>query len=397
VRVSSSLTSEFHWEHGEYFQQLVLAMAICWGRRNVANMYRHLDASTHRTRFNNFMKVGRWNPERLLQQKAYEILGQLKIKPGSIIYLVLDDSHNPKCARKMEAVGVFRDGVSGQMMRSHQFVSAVLRVGNVTIPWGIRLYAKKEASKKLKAPFRKTTALAAELIRAFDPPAGVRVVVLFDAYYLCRRVVRACKDQGFRFISVLKSNRNLFRGGRKLKAGKYVKNTFHRSKAKRTMRAGKTSYQVVDAGWLDLNGAGSVHLICSRRTGEKRILGIVTDMPRIAARTIIRTYAERWCIELFFKDGKQLLGLGQYQNGSFRAVVTHLHLVCFAYALLTHFRIMRERAQGKRKTKAFVSFTTASMQNELRRTVFLDLVAHLKKEHRSGDSFVKELERLWVA
>src|SRR5205823_5674812 len=41
-------------------------------------------------------------------------------------------------------------------------------------------------------------------------------------------------------------------------------------------------------------------------------------------------------------------GLGQYQNRSYWAAVTHPHLVCFAYALLTHLRIEQTGAQGQR-------------------------------------------------
>ena len=48
------LQGHFHWDHFMYFRLLVLAMACMWGRRNVANLYRYLDAEHHRTRFNNF-------------------------------------------------------------------------------------------------------------------------------------------------------------------------------------------------------------------------------------------------------------------------------------------------------------------------------------------------------
>ena len=34
----SSLTSEFHWEHADYFRQLVLAISVCWGLRNVTGL-----------------------------------------------------------------------------------------------------------------------------------------------------------------------------------------------------------------------------------------------------------------------------------------------------------------------------------------------------------------------
>jgi len=88
------------------------------------------------------------------------------------------------------------------------------------------------------------------------------------------------------------------------------------------------------------------------------------------------------------------LGLGQYQNVSLEAAVTPLHLVCFAYALLTHVAISREGAQGKRRSTARLS--TAELQNEVRRIVWDDLTDYLK-QFSSGTQIVKELERLLIA
>ena len=110
---------------------------------------------------------------------------------------------------------------------------------------------------------------------------------------------------------------------------------------------------------------------------------------------MVCAYSERWGIEVFFKDAKQLLGLGQYQNGNYAAAVTHLHLVCFAYALLTHLRLKGEKGKRTRDYAAHWP-STGEAQNELRRLVWRDLVAYLE-ELPSGTSFVKGLERLLVA
>ena len=126
-------------------------------------------------------------------------------------------------------------------------------------------------------------------------------------------------------------------------------------------------------------------------------LGLVTDEPKISARGILTAYSRRWSIEVFFKDTKQLLGLGQYQNASYKAAVTHLHLVCFAYALLTHIAIKGERAQGKKmKRRTAAALSTADLQNELRRIVWDDLSEYLK-ELPDGNSVIKELSKLLVA
>lgn len=395
----NSLENQFHFNHFEYFQTLVLLIAFSWGRRNITMLYRHLDnrSQPHRSRFNNFLSVDRCDYAVVLQIKAYELLAMLKPVKGETIELVLDDSKKQKRGKVMEAVGWIRDPLTGKSIRGHQFVTATVRFRGHTIPFGIRLYIKKEDCRSLGRNFKKTTQLAAELISEFEPPQGVNVRVLFDSYYLCPVVVKACRKKGFRFVSVLKSNRNLFKNGRKLKTSKYSKSMFRNHKKKTFCihkSNGNVKYTYVDAGWMDVGKIGRLHVIFSRKKADPKILGLVTDDPKLSACQMIRTYDDRWSIEVFFKDTKQLLGLGQYQNVSLEAAVTHLHLVCLAYALLTHIAIIREGAKGKRKTVARMS--TSELQNELRRIVWDDLTDYLK-QFSSGDQIIKELGRLLVA
>jgi hypothetical protein len=393
------LENQFHWDHFEYFRTLVLLFVFAWGRRNISSLYRHLDSRNqpHRSRFNNFLNVGRWEPKVALQLKAHELLALLNPQKGEVIELILDDSKKQKRGKTMDAVGWIHDPVTNRTVKGHQYVTAVLRFHGHVIPWGIRLYIKKEDAARLGQPFKKTTELAADLIRAFDPPQGVHVRVLFDSYYLCPVVVKACRQKKYRFISTLAANRNLYKNGRKLKAGQYGRNLFNRSRKTscRVQKAnGCATYTYVDAGTIAVSDLGPLHVIFSRKNHDKKTLGIVTDDPKLSAGQMIRTYDDRWSIEVFFKDGKQLLGLGQYQNVSFEAAVTHLHLVCFAYALLTHIAITGEGAKAQRKPA--VKLSTADLQNEARRIVWDDLTQHLKKLS-SGTQIVKELGRLLIA
>jgi hypothetical protein len=127
------------------------------------------------------------------------------------------------------------------------------------IPWGLRLYIKKEDCHKLGQTFRKTTQLAADLIRELTPPKGVQVRGLFDSYYLCPVVVRACQDQGFHYVFSLKNNRNLFLGSQKLKTGKYGRTLFRKHKKTAFQIAkpdGNATYTFVDTGRLQISGIG---------------------------------------------------------------------------------------------------------------------------------------------
>jgi len=393
------LRNQFHFNHFEYFQTLVLLIAFCFGRRNISSLYRHLDSrrQPHRSRFNNFLNLSRWNPPVVLQMKARELLGNLNPGKGEVIELIIDDSKKQKRGKYMDAVNWIHDPLTGRNIRGHQYVTATIRFKGHTIPFGIRVYIKKEDCRALGQKFKKTTELAAELISEFEPIEGLYMRVLFDSYYLCPVVVKTCRKKGFRFVSTLKSNRNLYKNGRKLKAGSYGCHLLrrHRKRICRINKAkGYVKYSYVDAGWLNVSDLGKLHVIFSRKNSEPRVLGLVSDDPKLSSSQMIQAYDDRWSIEVFFKDSKQLLGLGQYQNVSLQAAVTHLHLVCFAYALLTHVAISREGAQGKRKSAARLS--TADLQNEVRRIVWDDLTDYLK-QFSSGTQIVKELQRLLIA
>jgi SRSO17 transposase len=395
-----SLKTEFQFGHFEYFRMLVLLIASSWEDQNISSLYRHLDDRkfSHRTRFNNFMNIDRWNPEDALADKAYELLGTLKLKKGEKIYLILDDSKNSKRGKKMDAVGWVYDPTKGKSIWGHQYIKATIHVRGITIPFAIRLYVKDKDCKKLGMPFRKITHLAAELIRSFKAPQGMKVIVLFDSYYLCPVVTKACQSKGFHFVSALKSNRNLKSKGRKLKSGSYGVHCFKTRKIssmKLSKENGIAYYHYVDAGCIEVSKLGPVHVIFSRKNTERKILAIVTNHPHFKAADIIKSYGVRWNIEVFFKDTKQLLGLGRYQNRSYNAAVTHLHLVCFAYALLTHIAITNGACEKVKKTKK-AHRSIRILQNELRRIIWEDTAKYLK-ELPNENSVFKELYRLLVA
>jgi SRSO17 transposase len=393
------LHGHFHWDHFTYFRLLVLTMAFMWGRRNVANVHRYLEAAPHRTRFNNFFLVERWDPAAALRQTAQELLRSLRPGTGETLSLVIDDSKKAKRGKVMDAVAKMKDPTTDAYIRGHQYVCAILVYRDHVMPWGIRLYVKKAQCTTVGVPFHKTTELAAQLIREFKPPAGVKVVVLFDAYYLCPTVVQACRAQQCHFTSTLKSNRRLFKQGWKLKAGRYGRNLCRRRRTDTLDLAkpdGQVRYRFVDAGWLEVSKLGPLHVVFSRKGTTKKVLGLVTDAPELSAADVSRTYEKRWTIEQWLKDVKQLLGLGHYQNRSYWAAVTHLHLVCFAYALLTHLRIERNGAQGQRTRKKAANLSTATAQDQLREVLWEDLMVYLKEQCHE-QSILAELERLRVA
>jgi hypothetical protein len=159
---------------------------------------------------------------------------------------------------------------------------------------------------------------------------------------------------------------------------------------------GQAHYRFANAGWLAVSTLGLPYTVFSRKGIEKHSLGLVTDDSELSAAGLIQTYENRWAVEQFFKGSKPLLGLGQYRNRHYRAAVTRLHLVCFAYALLTHMRIMRPGAQGQRTYDKAAHWSTAAAQEQLRCLIWDDIIASLKEEHH-GEPVLTALEHLRVA
>jgi Transposase DDE domain len=298
----------------------------------------------------------------------------------------------------MDAIAKMKDPTTDAYLRGHPYVCGLLRFRQHVIPWGIRWYVKQEACAEVGVPFQKTTELAAQLMRVFQAPPRVMVMVVFDAYSLCPTVVKACRETRVHVASTLKSNRSLFKPGWKLKAGRYGRNQFRRHRTEPLVIAkphGSARYRDLDAGWLQVSKRGGLHVVCSRKGVARKILGLVTDDPDLSAADVIRTYDNRWTIEQWVKDVKQLLGLGQYQHRSYGAAVTHRHLVAFASALLTHLRIARTGAPRQRTRDKAAGISTAAVQDQLRRLLWEDLITYLQEE-RPGQPVIQELERLRV-
>jgi len=76
--------------------------------------------------------------------------------------------------------------------------------------------------------------------------------------------------------------------------------------------------------------------------------------------------------------------------------VTPLHLVCLAYALLTHRRLTRHGVQGQRPCEKAAEGSLATAQDQLRCLLWDDLITHLQEKH-AYESALTELARLRIA
>lgn len=185
---------------------LVLAVAV---NLRAAKLI-HLSAVTpdhgHRTRRGAFLSHGDWSAPALVEQSALGLLEAMKPKAGEVVQLILDDTRIPKRGSKMGYVSKIYDHKQRKFVHGHIVLFAAIVFRGVVLPFQIDLWKPKG---HCGPRYRKLTDMAAQIIRAFGAPEGVKVQVLFDAFYLCPTVTKACEAQGFAFFSVAQRNRNL--------------------------------------------------------------------------------------------------------------------------------------------------------------------------------------------
>jgi SRSO17 transposase len=382
------------WDH---FWGLVLAITISHGS-TIDRLAKKLRGSTHRTNHGEFLWRSDWSETAVMQQIALDLLRSLHRKNAGACYLIIDDTQTLKRAKKMDGVGKLFHHATGKYGTGHTILKVCLHYRGVTIPWGSWLWLKPKDARKLDRPFVKLTQLAALAIHNADLPRQLKVVVLFDCYYLCPVVVDACQCRGWHYIGVGKSNRNFTVGGQRRRLDRYGPNVVRRSGRWHRvpgLRTTRTYCLAARTGWM--KKLGEVQVIFSRRRGERKVLALVTDDLRASAKTVVADYLKRWAIELLIKDEKQQLGLGDYRVLRYRAVVRHLHLVDIAYACLTHLGLKDQRAQGRKKTTKVLRLPPISqLKTRMRQLVWREAIEDVAK-HSHEKRVIRRLERLLAA
>jgi hypothetical protein len=336
----------------------------------------------------------RWQASVLLTQAVARLIKRLKPRPGETLDLILDDHRTSKRARKMDRISKIWDHKEQRFVHGHILLTAAIVFRGMVLPIRIDLWKPKGQPGPR---YKKLTVMAAAIIHDFVPPAGVKVRVLFDAYYLCPTVVKAAQDRGWTWFSVAAKNRSFISEG--TSKGRKIADVApglikHQGRNVRMPRSrGRASLRIA-CGDGYLSRIGQVRMVLSKRPNErwKTTVAIVTNARNIDARGIVSIYERRWKIEVLFKELEQDLGLGDYQMLKETAIVHHLHLCCLAHLLLTHRSIDALAAQAMEPHNEVCLPPLRQRIESLRREVRNDQIRRLFARSVRHETTVKKLE-----
>ena len=212
----------------------------------------------------------------------------------------------------------------------HSLVESLYVLLGQRCPLAPQLYRQQAVCKAEGVPFASKIDLMETVIRTFEPVAGTVTHILLDTWYSAKRLWRAARERGFLITSGLKSNRWLRvedpsapQGWRWQRLSDY------------TAQLSASDY--IQLKWPKGDDDVYVHVVTTRvrklYSCQVVIVRLSLDAPVSQARywassdleaspqMLLAHIAARWDIEVLFADGKEELGLDQYQLMSATALV----------------------------------------------------------------------------
>jgi SRSO17 transposase len=377
---------------------LVLAMVLNLRAAKLVHLSALAPAGGHRTRCGAFLSHSDWEAAALVHEAAMDLLKSMKPQAGEVVHLILDDTRLPKRGKKMALVSKIWDHKQQKFVKGHIVLTAAIVFRGVVIPWRIDLWKPKGHPGPR---YRKLTDMAAAMIKALDVPEGVKVRVLFDAFYLCPTVTQACESKGFTFFSVAQRNRNFkTSNGKTRKIARLMPGLIrHKGRNVRMKRSRKTARLRIACADGHLSRIGQVRMVVSKRPRGpwKKCIAIVTNETGLKARQIVEIYECRWLIEVLFKELAQDLGLGDYQMLQTDGIVHHLHVCCLAHLLLTHHSLEGLGAKARKPNEQVQLPTMSQRLASLRQRIIREDICRIVKGPQHARLRSKLLEHLLPA
>lgn len=367
-----------------YFEIVLLALLLCQESRTLSGLLRQVLAQASLAGLSRFLAKAPWSPSEVAQTwrtrfdaqvaplVAADLAAQRAARPprpgrpaAPVVtgYLIGDDSTMEKVrGKKMAGLGKHHSTTAGTRVVGHSLVQGLYVVHGRHCPLEPLLYRQQTVCTAEDVPFRSKIELMEAQIQSFEPLPGTRTHVLLDSWYAAKRIWKTARGRGFEISSGLKSNRKL-----RIADPEAPRGWRWQSLTEYAASLSEADYQQVP--WPSQGDEPRqvwVHVVQTRVKTLYRCQVLLVreslDAPLKQVRyfassdldgdaaTLVGHLAARWAVEVLFEDGKELLGVDQYQVMSAAAVVRFWTMAWAAYAFLDEERARLREEWGRHVT-----------------------------------------------
>jgi len=289
----------------------------------------------HRTTVAHFLNAGKWNDSLLddiIKRKVIEVIYGEALASGKPIYIIIDDTIMSKTKPSSQAANPIEDAYFHQshLKRKqdygHQAVSVMLSCNGITLNYDIIMYDKSKTKIQIAQD------IAAEL-----PIVPVVSYLLCDSWYTSKKVMDAFFMKGFYTIGAIRTNRLIYPCNIKKRINEFALFIEQTDCDVRLVTVGSREYYVYryEGRLKDIDDA--VVLISYPKDAfhnPKALRAFISTDTSLSTDEILDIYLERWPIEVFFRQAKNVLALDKYQVRSadgvkrFWLIMSLVHLIC---------------------------------------------------------------------
>jgi hypothetical protein len=285
--------------------------------------------------------------------------------------LILDSSVLPKRGKRLENLSFVYDHSQGKTVQGYEILALGLLTPRNFYPvnFGHHFSQRAPAEAEEAQPRRVRGDLARRLREAKEltkPALALKMLktaraqglparyLLVDAWFTSPTFCRSVQDLGLEVIGRLKRDRTLYyRDG----IGHTLEQLYqtHKHRLVKDAALGLALLSVPVTCGNGLKGTivftkGYKEPDLDTRSGgkikaEPSWAAFFTTDLTLTASQVVQKYLGRWAIEVFFKEAKQRLGLGQEQSRSFAAQVYSVTQAFFRYSLLAYLLEHDEQSQ----------------------------------------------------
>lgn len=311
------------------------------GKASISRISKLFGEKTH-TNLNDFFTKNWWDQNKLNEQRIFEFINK-----DEIFVLITDDTLNKKTGKSMKAVGTFRSKTNNGFEKAHNKVfTGIANSRGEYMPLFLTIYLKEDEAKKENIPFKTKREIAKE---HYDKAKKLDITFyahIYDAGYLSHDMIEFAENQSY-IISVLSGAYSFKINGKKIKSSEFKKKIDKRKMT--VLHSNNKRIRYIDYN-VELTTGKKVKLVFFIDENDNKIKTLISTNLNWSAKRIFQEYAKRNSIEVFFKDCKQNLNLG---NCSFKEIIPHKKwdvLVMFTYSILRKFIKTKEAIRLKIKT-----------------------------------------------
>jgi len=298
-----------------------------------------------------------WRNILLLFVKRYLKLDNEFSEPtGNTKCLIFDDTEIAKTGKAIEGVSKIHSHVTRTFIFGFKLLVAGYWNGSVFIPIDFSFHRENKNNKTrkyglTKKEYRKQKKTKREkgspVLRRFKELNSKKNDIIVEMFKRINQrqisVNYILIDSWFTTITLLKKLMavngkiniiGMYKYNSKVSIGQYEKSIKQLRKSKKGIKRSRTTgfYHMSFIGEID---GLKVKIFLTRKGKNGAWHTLISTDTSLSFNHMIEVYNIRWSIEVFFKEAKQLLGLGKSQSTNFDVQVAHVTITMIQYLLIS--------------------------------------------------------------